>query len=152
MMMRISDEGLALLISNVTLTMARMGFLVAPACGVDGGWAGRTALVALGDGTLMVGLSCDRRSLERLCAALLAGTGLHADQGLRDDALRELTNMTAGQIKGVLCPDVALGLPRLVDGGPPPEDGWRRVCLHSDDVEVVLWLKESKGRERESGT
>ncbi|HKA91643.1 MAG TPA: hypothetical protein VKE22_28465 [Haliangiales bacterium] len=150
-MTRISDEGLALLISKVTLTMARMGFLAAP-CRIGRRPIGRTALVALGDGAWTVGLSCDRLSLERLCAALLVGTGLQADEALRDDALRELANMTAGQIKGVLCPDKTLGLPRLMDGAPPPDGSWRRVCLHSDDVEVVLWLKKSKGTDWEPVT
>jgi hypothetical protein len=41
------------------------------------------------------------------------------DISMMEDTLRELANITAGQVKRAMCIDSALGLPRIVIGGGP---------------------------------
>lgn len=152
----LTDERLAGMVSDAAVTMLGSAFQVSHVLEMDGDRAARTALITVGDGTLTVGLSCDRRGLEILCSAFMAGTGVKVDDALMDDALRELTNMTAGQIKRTMCPNQLLGLPRMVDGShPTPLDhagggGWRQVRLRATTVEMVLWLNDRKGSKWDS--
>ncbi len=62
-----------------------------------------------------------------------------------DDFMRELVNMTAGQIKGELRLDQALGLPRVVDGEPLLRSaaGWTHHLLTSGPVIMVVSLIET---------
>jgi hypothetical protein len=152
-MNRLTDEGLARMVSDVAVTMLGNAFMVSTVREVEAGLAARTALITVGEGVLTVGLSCNRRGLVILCAALMAGTGVKVDDALMDDSLRELANMTAGRIKRIMCPEQRLGLPRVVDGSHPAESsagGWRHVRLRAGTVEMVLWLNDRKGSKWDS--
>ena len=60
------------------------------------------------------------------------------------DVLRELLNMTAGQIKAELALDQALGLPRVVepDGLLAAGAAWHHTPLVAGDVVLMLSLAE----------
>ena len=68
-----------------------------------------------GSTPLTVALSSDQRGCAALASAMLGIADDELDLAMIDDVLRELTNMTAGQLKLELKLDQALGLPRLHD-------------------------------------
>lgn len=89
-----------------------------------------------------VALSSDRRSCAALASAMLGIEEDGLDVAAIDDFLRELVNMTAGQIKLDLALDQALGLPRVHDGevlfaAPRP---WAHHVLDSDSINLVVSL------------
>jgi hypothetical protein len=71
------------------------------------------------------------------------------DSGMIDDSLCELLNMAAGQIKGALALDQALGLPKIVtlaELSPKAQasltDG---VLLRSQNaVNLMIWIGEGQ--------
>ncbi len=67
------------------------------------------------------------------------------DLAMIDDFMRELVNMTAGQIKGELHLDQALGLPRVIDGEPllTSPVAWTHHVLDSDKITIVISLVAS---------
>jgi hypothetical protein len=105
---------LAEVVSSVTQTM----------CGVSFGVAQRTqpmpdrwrlaVLPILGHRRLIVSLFSDRASCCTLSAGMFKLPANEIDESLIEDALRELLNISAGQIKNALVPDQTLGLPRIV--------------------------------------
>ena len=69
------------------------------------------------------------------------------DAEMIDDSLRELLNMAAGQIKGALAIDQALGLPKVVtepDLAKRAADAMKQgVLLRSeDDLGLLIWISE----------
>jgi hypothetical protein len=66
------------------------------------------------------------------------------DAGMMEDVLRELVNMTAGQIKRVLALDEALGLPKIMTETDLLKTVDRpSVCntpLSAGGVKLVLWI------------
>ena len=104
---------LATLVSNVTQTMCGISFGVsesketAVAC-----W--RMAVLNVTGGTpWQVALFSDEKGCTALGAALFQCEPDTLDTSMLEDSLCELLNMAAGQIKGVLASDSALGLPRI---------------------------------------
>ncbi len=89
-----------------------------------------------------VALSSDRRGCSALAAAMLGMDEDDLDVAMIDDFMRELLNMTAGQIKLELALDQSLGLPRVHDGdalfAPPKE--WTHHVLDSDSINLVVSL------------
>jgi hypothetical protein len=101
----------------------------------------RTVALAIpGTRPITVALSSDRRGCAALAAAMLGMDEDGLDVAMIDDFLRELVNMTAGQIKRELALDQALGLPRMIDGdvvfaAPRP---WAHHVLDSDSISLVI--------------
>jgi hypothetical protein len=113
---------LATLVSRVTESMCGIGFRAAPAKSVlpERWW--RIAVLPIGGARpLEVILLSDEKSCRALALGMF-GKGLTLEEGLVEDAFRELLNMAAGQIKSVLVPDQALGLPRIVREEELPAD------------------------------
>jgi hypothetical protein len=66
------------------------------------------------------------------------------DLDMVDDALRELVNMTAGQIKRELAPKQLLGLPEIIDCDTAfaANPDWVHLTLGAGDLVLVLSLAE----------
>lgn len=103
----------------------------------------RTAVIPIpGARPITVALSSDRRGCAALTSAMLGmeedGLGVE----MIDDFMRELVNMTAGQIKIELALDQALGLPRMMDGEEllSSRRGWAHHVLDSDSINLVVSL------------
>jgi hypothetical protein len=127
-------------VSRVTTTMLGKKFRpIDPATPVER-W--RTVLLAIpGARPLTVALASDRAGCAALASAMLGMAADDLDVAMIDDFLRELLNMTAGQIKLELALDQALGLPRVVDSdamfaGTP----WNHHVLDSDSINLVVSL------------
>jgi len=94
---------------------------------------------------LRVALSSDRSGCASLAAAMLGIEEDDLDLAMIDDVLRELTNMTAGQLKLHLAADHALGLPRVFDGGEliGPLAVWTHFPLVSDQIHLLVSMSFS---------
>ncbi len=59
-----------------------------------------------------------------------------------EDALSELVNIVAGQVKRLLGVDQALGLPRMLraSGEGVIDHGWRSATMRSGSAEVRFWV------------
>jgi hypothetical protein len=136
-------DKLAALVSSVTETMCGLSFSPTGAPQAISGW--RTAALSIeGKKPIVVALSADTASCSAIGAAMFGCPADTIDAGMMEDVLRELVNMTAGQIKRVLALDEALGLPRIVTetdlmkAVDPPQ-----VCntpLSAGGVKLVLWI------------
>ena len=105
----------------------------------------RTVVLAIpGARPLTVALASDRAGCAALASAMLGMDADDLDVAMIDDFLRELLNMTAGQIKLELALDQALGLPRVVDN-----DGmfagalWNHHVLDSGSINLVVSLVDA---------
>ena len=131
--------------SRVTKTMLGKSFRpIEPATPVVR-W--RTVVLAIpGKRPLTVALASDRRGCAALASAMLGMDEDSLDVDMIDDFMRELLNMTAGQIKTELALDQALGLPRVllddntVFAAPHP---WAHHVLDSDSINLVISLIEA---------
>jgi hypothetical protein len=141
----LTDDHLARLVSRVTETMTGISFSASSARTIDAALLSHTALLTIGEGILTVGLGSDENGCSKLGSALFCCAAASVDASMRDDSLRELVNMTAGQIKRALVLDWALGLPKVFAGGAIPDaEALRKVRLQSSGVEMVLLLSELK--------
>jgi hypothetical protein len=112
--------------------------LIDPATPVDR-WR-TVALPIPGARPITLALSSDRRGCAALASAMLGMDEDGLDVAMIDDFMRELLNMTAGQIKRELAIDQALGLPRIIDAeivfaAPRP---WAHHVLDSDSISLVI--------------
>jgi hypothetical protein len=137
--LHLAPDRIAHSVSRVTSTMLGRSFrVVHPATPVVR-W--RTVALAIpGKRPFTVALSSDRRGCAALASAMLGMDADGIDAAMIDDFLRELVNMTAGQIKRELALDQALGLPRMIDGdavfaAPQP---WAHHVLDSDSISLVI--------------
>lgn len=137
-------QTLARLVSNVTSTLFGVSFKPCETTPhpTDGQWT--TALLPInGSRPMTVGLASEQGSCTRLSAKLFSCTPENVDQGMRDDSLRELANMTAGLVKSTLGLDAVLGLPRIAKGAEVPESQpVQRVLLSADQLGLLLWVSE----------
>ena len=145
-------KALATLVSNVTKTMMGLSFNATELAihaeeerSFNAAW--RTAMLPIpGVRPITIALSSDRASCAALCAAMFSCAETAGDESMMDDSLNELLTMTAGQIKGALNLDQALGLPKIVRDPELQRIGaeghWKAVPLHAGSLELVVWLAE----------
>jgi hypothetical protein len=134
-------ERLASSVSRVTSAMLGLTFQPALASSRPALW--RTAMLQIpGARPVTVALSSDRAGCAALAAAMLGMEQDELDLSMIDDFLRELVNMTAGQIKAELSLDQALGLPRVLDGEPMFDSPgpWSHVVLDAGAIHLVISL------------
>ena len=137
----LASDRLARSVSRVTAIMLGLTFrAVVPATKVE---LWRTVVLTIpGKRPITVALSSDRRGCAALASAMLGldEDGLGVD--MIDDFMRELVNMTAGQIKLELALDQALGLPRVIDGDAlfASRKQWAHHVLDSDSINLVVSL------------
>jgi hypothetical protein len=110
-----SPDSLATMVNSVTTTMMNVKFALA------GSSAGRAAfrravLPIPGTHPVSVALACDEGSCRQLGAKLFCVKPGEVDVSMIEDTLRELANITAGQVKRAMSLDQALGLPQILPG------------------------------------
>jgi CheY-specific phosphatase CheX len=92
---------------------------------------------------LSVVVTGDEPSCAKLGARLFSVTPRDVDVSMMEDTLRELANITAGQVKRAMSIDCALGLPRIVVGATPwaqSINGQQLIVLRaiSDDIHLEV--------------
>src|SRR5215831_1276245 len=114
-MKTLTDEHVAKLVTNVTQSMLGIRFGVAPSRDAAPHLCWRAAVLDIGERSMSVALSSDQNGCAVLGSALFACATAAVDTSMMNDSLAELVNMTAGQIKGAMKLDQALGLPRVLE-------------------------------------
>ena len=132
------------MVNSVTTTMMNVKFALA------GGTAGRTAfrravLPIPGTNPVSVALACDEGSCRQLGAKLFCVKPGEVDVSMIEDTLRELANITAGQVKRAMALDQALGLPKILPGSETWASsiaGSQLVLLKAEaaDIEIELQI------------
>lgn len=114
-----SPDSLALMVNSVTTTMMNVKFvLVSKPANVENPFR-RAVLPIPGPMPVSVVVTGDQPSCAALGARLFSVTAKEVDVSMMEDTLRELANITAGQVKRAMALDAALGLPRIVAGTEP---------------------------------
>ena len=133
-------DRIATSLSRVTNTMIGRTFRVASELQLPELW--RTAMLSIpGSKPVTVALSSDRHGCASLAAAMLMCDEEDLELAMIDDFMRELVNMTAGQIKAELSLDQALGLPRVIDGERLDATAkWTHFILGSETIRIVVSL------------
>lgn len=108
-----SADKLAAMVNSVTTTMMDIKFrLVAKPNPID---TYRRAILPIpGTVPVSVVVASDKPSCEVLGSRMFMVNLKEVDLSMIDDTLRELANITAGQLKRAMSLDQALGLPRIV--------------------------------------
>ena len=137
----IPSDRLARSVSRVTATMLGRTFrIIVPAAPVE---LWRTVVLPIpGKRPVTVALSSDRSGCAALASARLGMDEDDIGVDMIDDFMRELLNMTAGQIKLELALDQALGLPKVRDSDVlfAQPSGWAHYNLDSDSINLVVSL------------
>jgi hypothetical protein len=146
-MSNLTDEKVAQIVSHVTETMAGLTFKVVRGAVFQPSLCSRTALLPIGRGELVVGLSSDDKGCTTIGAALFSCSLASVDRSMMNDSLSELVNMAAGQIKVALRVDKALGLPSIVESGDRPSaNGGNLRIVHlsaKPGVDLLVWIIEA---------
>jgi hypothetical protein len=136
-----ASDRVARSVSRVTTTMMGKTFRVAVVQAPVARW--RTVVLPIpGARPVTVALSSDRSGCAALAAAMLGMAEDDIGVDMIDDFMRELANMTAGQLKAELSLDQSLGLPKVRDGDAlfaQPAD-WAHTVLDSDSIHLVVSL------------
>jgi chemotaxis phosphatase CheX-like protein len=137
----IPSDRVARSVSRVTNSMLGLTFHVTASSMPVERWR-TVALQIPGARPVTIALSSDRRGCAALASAML---GMDEDElalDMIDDFLRELVNMTAGQLKLELALDQALGLPRMFDGDAlfASRPHWAHHALDSNSINLVVSL------------
>lgn len=132
---------MARLVSQVTEPMLGIKFEEAQQPkSVAEGW--QTASMPIsGACPLTVAVAADHECCRTLGASMFATPASDVDQGMIEDALCEVVNMTAGLLKSALSIDQALGLPEIRNEvllAPTPEIGWNEHYLQAGNLNMVL--------------
>jgi hypothetical protein len=139
---------LATLVSTVTETMCGVSFAPAAESERKPELCWRMATLPIpGQRPIRVVLSSSQPGATALGAALFGMPATDLDETMINDALCELLNMAAGQIKSALALDQALGLPKIVKNpdSVPQQDLVRRegVLLRSrGEIDLLIWVSE----------
>lgn len=151
-----SPHDLALLVSGVTETMFGFSFaLEAPPSEDIDPESWRTASVEIGKKICSVAIASDTTTSKQLGSFMFGLEPNDVDQGMAEDALREMANIVAGRVKGSLGVDAALGLPILRDKADVAGVSWREATLRGNGRRAVVWVgilgadqagDQSKGR------
>jgi hypothetical protein len=139
-------EKLAQLVSNVTDTMLGMRFVpTAPDQSASDELFWCNAILPIpGPEPLIMALSTNRTHCNSLASAMFACDESEIDDTMIEDAMSELANMCAGQLRGLLGLSQPLGLPRIqmnvnILGGT---NFWRWFVLSSDKVKLLVSISD----------
>ncbi len=132
-----SADTLTKLVNSVTTTMIKVKFSQTDPAAAKAGFR-RAVLVIPGSQPVSVELSCDEESGHKLVHKFFGVDSIHDKRDLLDDALSELANITAGQVKRAMSIDQALGLPQVFDGGTTAPPSGNRVTLRADIDDIHL--------------
>jgi hypothetical protein len=135
-----SPDSLASMVNSVTTTMMNVRFVLAPAVQNIAPFR-RAVLPIPGSAPVAVVVTGDEPSCAKLGARLFSMTPADVDVSMMEDTLRELANITAGQVKRAMSIDSALGLPRIVVGEADwggPGSGRELIVLRADSDDIHL--------------
>lgn len=131
------------MVNSVTTSMMNTKFALAPENFQVAPFR-RAVLPIPGKVPLAVVVTGDEASCQILGARLFSVTPKDVDVGMMEDTLRELANITAGQVKRAMAIDAALGLPRIIKGADPwttTINGERLVVLRADGDDIHLEVR-----------
>jgi hypothetical protein len=136
----ISDR-IAKSVSRVTSRMLGLTFQVTISTLPVERWR-TVALPIPGKRPVTVAMSSDRRGCAALASTMLGMAEDDLGVDMIDDFMRELVNMTAGQIKSELSLDQALGLPKIFDGDSlcASRPQWAHHVLDAKSISLVVSL------------
>jgi CheY-specific phosphatase CheX len=130
------------MVNSVTTTMMDVKFVLAPAPTQNVAPFRRAVLPIPGSMPVAVVVTGDESSCAKLGARLFMVSAKDVDVSMMEDTLRELANITAGQVKRAMSIDSALGLPRIVVGGEawgvPGGGGQQLIVLVADCDDIHL--------------
>lgn len=134
----LQPERVANSVSRVTTRMLGLTFRPAISTMPIERW--RTVALAIpGKRPVTVAISSDRRGCAALASAMLGMAEDDLGVDMIDDFMRELVNMTAGQIKTELSLDQALGLPKIADAEVLfAGDAWTHHLLDANSIALVV--------------
>jgi len=135
-----SPDSLASMVNSVTTTMMNVKFALVPAAEMRAPFR-RAVLPIPGLVPVSVVVTGDEPSCQKLGARLFSVTPQDVDVSMMEDTLRELANITAGQVKRAMSLDSALGLPRIVIGSEPwagALGGQQLIVLRADTDDIHL--------------
>jgi CheY-specific phosphatase CheX len=137
----IPSDRIARSVSRVTSRMLGLTFQVTVSTLPIERWR-TVALPIPGSRPVTIAISSDRHGCAALASAML---GMDEDElavEMIDDFMRELVNMTAGQIKSELSLDQALGLPKMFDGDAlfASRPQWTHHVLDAKSIHLVVSL------------
>lgn len=128
------------MVNSVTTSMMNVKFALAPDTFQVAPFR-RAVLPIPGSVPLAVVVTGDESSCQKLGARLFSMALKDVDVGMMEDTLRELANITAGQVKRAMSIDAALGLPRIIKGAEPwttSIGGQRLIVLRADGDDIHL--------------
>ncbi|MFO0600758.1 MAG: chemotaxis protein CheX [Myxococcaceae bacterium] len=135
-----SPDSLASMVNSVTTTMMNVKFALVASPALVQPFR-RAVLPIPGSVPVSVVVTGDEPSCQRLGARLFSVTPREVDVGMMEDTLRELANITAGQVKRAMALDAALGLPRIVAGSEAWSSslaGQQLIVLRADCDDIHL--------------
>lgn len=130
------------MVNSVTTTMMNVKFALVRQPGLVTPFR-RAVLPIPGVVPLEVVVTGDEESCKKLGGRLFSVAPKDVDVSMMEDTLRELANITAGQVKRAMAIDAALGLPRIIVGAEPmavPVGGQQLIVLRavSDDIHLEV--------------
>lgn len=133
-------EAIAGVLTNVANTMLGLCFTAIGELPAPKGVFRTASLPIPGEKPVMVAVSSDENGCLAVCSAMFSCRPDEVDQGMINDSLCEIVNMTAGGIKSILALDQALGLPKIVSGETLKEwNGSLHIQMRTPtNVELVL--------------
>lgn len=134
------------MVNSVTTTMMNVKFALT---GRSAGRATfrRAVLPIPGSVPVSVVLACDEVSCRALGAKLFCVKPGDVDVSMIEDTLRELANITAGQVKRAMMLDQALGLPRILPGSEAwgaAVSGSQLVHLKAESADIEIEVQIAK--------
>ena len=140
-------EVLARMINAVTRTMFGITFDVSKGAVAVPSMCWRVAALTIGGHTPMrIAIASDEASCTELASVMFGCTPDGLDDSMIEDALRELVNMSGGQIKNVVAPDVELTVPKMISAddllGAPQMGAQRDVVLRAERLALVLSIHQ----------
>ena len=128
------------MVNSITTTMMNVRFVLANTPqNIDP--FRRAVLPITGAMPVAVVVTGDEPSCQKLGSRLFSVGLKDVDISMMEDTLRELANITAGQVKRAMSIDSALGLPRIVIGSAPwggPGSGQQLIVLRADVDDIHL--------------
>ena len=135
-----SADAIASMVNSVTITMMNVRFALSPTTQNIAAYR-RAVLPIPGKVPVVVVVMGDEASCQKLGARLFSMDPADVDVSMMEDTLRELANITAGQVKRAMSIDSALGLPRIIVGNEPwgrPDNALEPIYLRADSEDIRL--------------
>jgi hypothetical protein len=142
MIVALAPHRIAALLSGITLTMLDMDLALEEGRAPGSGSFWRTAVISIpGASPIAVALSTDAAGCAAIGAAMFSCPTGEVEPEMADDALAELTNVTAGEVKRALKLDQTIGLPSILrDDAVTPawRERWSQVLLKGEVMDLVF--------------